>query len=106
MAAPARLFKVLVSGASGFIAVWVVQALLERGHHVRGTVRSVAKGEYLKRLFAEHGDRFEYVIVEDLERVRVPRCMSWGADDGYREARSTMLSREWRASFTRRRRSI
>ena len=60
--------KVLVSGASGFIAVWVVKDLLEAGFTVRGTVRSKDKGEYLKGMFKSG---FEYVIVEDIEKVRL-----------------------------------
>jgi len=59
--------KVLITGASGFVATWIVKAILERGHHVRGTVRNNKKGEYLKNLFP---DRFEYVIVEDIQKVR------------------------------------
>ncbi|KAN0064118.1 hypothetical protein ACQY0O_003285 [Thecaphora frezii] len=62
---------VLVTGASGFIAVWCVHQLLERGHRVRGTVRSQVKGEYLRTLFKRHGDRFSFVIAEDLEKPRV-----------------------------------
>ncbi|KAF8139606.1 hypothetical protein EV363DRAFT_1249436 [Boletus edulis] len=58
--------KVLVSGATGYIAAWVVQNLLERGYAVRGTVRSVAKGDFLKKAFAPYGDRFEVVVVEDI----------------------------------------
>jgi len=54
---------VLVSGASGFVATWTIHAVLEKGHYVRGTVRSGKKGEYLRKLF---GNRFEYVIVEDI----------------------------------------
>jgi len=54
-----------VSGASGFIAVHVVQHLLEAGYKVRGTVRSAEKGDYLKNKFAKD---FDYVIVEDLEK--------------------------------------
>ena len=61
--------KVLVSGATGYIAVWVVQNLLERGYTVRGAARSVAKGDFLKKLFASHGDRFEVVVVEDIAKV-------------------------------------
>jgi uncharacterized protein YbjT (DUF2867 family) len=61
--------RVLVSGASGFVASWVIRTLLERGYHVRGTVRSAKKGEYLERIFAEYGERFEYVIVEDIGKV-------------------------------------
>jgi len=61
-----------VTGASGFIAVWVVKTLLERGFRVRGTVRSSSKGEYLTKLFKDHADRFEYAIVEDIEKVGSP----------------------------------
>jgi len=61
--------KVLVTGASGFIAAWVVKVLLERGFHVRGTVRSSPKGKYLAKLFKDHGDRFEYVVVEDIAKA-------------------------------------
>ncbi|KIJ53956.1 hypothetical protein M422DRAFT_241216 [Sphaerobolus stellatus SS14] len=57
--------KVLVTGASGFLATWVVKENISRGYFVRGTVRNTAKGEYLKKLF---GDNFEYVIVEDIEK--------------------------------------
>lgn len=57
---------VLVSGASGFIAVHVVKELLDRGYTVRGTVRSKEKGEWLKNKF--NGGKFDYVIVEDLEK--------------------------------------
>ncbi|KAF8581455.1 D-lactaldehyde dehydrogenase [Ramaria rubella] len=60
--------KVLVSGASGFVAAWVVRTILERGHSVRGTVRNNAKGDYLKQIFKEHGDRFDYVVVEDVQQ--------------------------------------
>lgn len=58
--------KILVTGASGFLATWVVKENISRGFSVRGTVRSPAKGEYLRNLF---GDRFEYVIVEDMAKV-------------------------------------
>ena len=61
--------RVLVSGATGYIAAWVVQNLLERGYAVRGTVRSVAKGDFLKKAFASYGDRFELVVVEDIAKV-------------------------------------
>jgi nucleoside-diphosphate-sugar epimerase len=61
--------KVLVTGASGFIAAWVVKTLLERGFRVRGTVRSTSKGDYLVNLFKAHADRFEYVVVEDIALV-------------------------------------
>lgn len=62
--------KVLVSGATGYIAAWLVQNLLDKGYFVRGTARSVAKGDFLKKLFARYEDRFEVVIVEDISQVR------------------------------------
>ncbi|KAF7291223.1 hypothetical protein MIND_01265800 [Mycena indigotica] len=58
--------KVLVSGASGFIAAWVVRSLLEAGFSVRGTVRSENKTVYLKKEFASYGDAFELVVVPDI----------------------------------------
>jgi nucleoside-diphosphate-sugar epimerase len=63
--------KVLVTGANGYIAVWVVRNLLERGYFVRGTVRSEAKAEYLKQLFEDkYADKYEFVIVDDITKVR------------------------------------
>ena len=63
--------KVLVSGANGFIAVWVVRYLLESGYIVRGTVRSLRRGEFIKNLFRSYGERFELVVVEDITKVNV-----------------------------------
>lgn len=59
--------KVLVTGASGFLGAHVAKALIDRGYYVRGTVRSSKKGDYLKNLLGS--DKFEYVIVEDMEAV-------------------------------------
>ena len=67
VAAPA---KVLVTGANGFIAVWLVKDLLEKGFSVRGTVRSESKGEHLKKLFSQYGDKLELVVVDDITKVR------------------------------------
>ncbi|KAG9001841.1 methylglyoxal reductase (NADPH-dependent) gre2 [Tulasnella sp. JGI-2019a] len=59
---------VLVTGASGFLATFCCQSLLRRGFNVRGTVRSQAKGEYLKKLSEnEPNGKFEYIIVEDIQ---------------------------------------
>lgn len=65
--------KVLVSGANGYIAVWIVKFLLAQGFSVRGTVRSEAKTKHLKELFKSYGDKLELVIVEDITRVRCMR---------------------------------
>ena len=41
---------VLVTGASGYVATHVAQQLLEAGHRVRGTVRSLKNEEKIKPL--------------------------------------------------------
>ena len=63
--------KVLVSGANGYIAMWVVRTLLERGFTVRGTVRTEEKGKYMIEYFESlgYGDRFEVVVVDDIVKV-------------------------------------
>ncbi|KAI6024177.1 hypothetical protein PISMIDRAFT_111991 [Pisolithus microcarpus 441] len=60
--------KVVVSGANGFIAMWVMRDLLEHGYSVRGTVRSAQKGEYISKYFAEYGSKLELVVVEDITK--------------------------------------
>jgi uncharacterized protein YbjT (DUF2867 family) len=64
--------KVLVTGANGYIAMWVARTLLERGFTVRGAVRTEKKGEFMKDYFKSLGygdDKFEVVIVEDIVKV-------------------------------------
>lgn len=60
--------------ANGFIAVWVIKRLLEKGFTVIGTIRSEAKGTYLKeKLFKSYFDekKLELVVVDDITKVRV-----------------------------------
>lgn len=46
---------ILVTGASGYLASWIIKFLLETGHTVRGTVRSLAsKDKYEKLLGLEN----------------------------------------------------
>jgi nucleoside-diphosphate-sugar epimerase len=46
-----------------------VRILLEGGYRVRATVRSADKGEYIAGLLgARYPGKFEYVLVEDMER--------------------------------------
>ena len=63
--------KILVTGANGYVAVWVVKTLLEGGYSVRGTVRSIQSkgGAYLKSYFAPYGSKFELVEVPDITKV-------------------------------------
>jgi len=58
--------KVLITGESGFVAIWIVKHHLDRGYSVRATVRSDAKAEDLKEIFSDHGDKLETVIVPDM----------------------------------------
>ena len=61
--------KVLVTGANGYVAAWVVKALLEQGFAVRGTVRSEGKSTHLRSLFKSYGDKLEFAIVEDIVKA-------------------------------------
>ncbi|KAM5533787.1 hypothetical protein V8D89_012562 [Ganoderma adspersum] len=58
--------KVLVTGANGFIAGWIVKDLLDHGFAVRGTVRSAAKADALREALATYGDLLQFVVVEDI----------------------------------------
>jgi len=55
---------VFVTGATGFIAQYIIDQLLQQGYTVIGSVRSIEKGDNLKRLF--DNDRFSYEIIKDL----------------------------------------
>ncbi|KAJ7477983.1 D-lactaldehyde dehydrogenase [Mycena galericulata] len=65
--APVQVGKVLVSGANGYIATWIVQTLLEKGFSVRGAVRSADKGNHLLELFGtKYPGKFETVVIPDI----------------------------------------
>ncbi|KAI0746587.1 NAD(P)-binding protein [Daedaleopsis nitida] len=72
--------RVLVTGANGFLAAWVVKELLEHGFSVRGTVRSESKAAYLREYFKAHGDRFETAIVEDISKEGAFEAAAKGVD--------------------------
>ncbi|KIO29381.1 hypothetical protein M407DRAFT_70506 [Tulasnella calospora MUT 4182] len=57
---------ILVTGVTGYIGGHVAQSLLTHGHTVLGVVRSESKGEPLKVLFKEYGDKFHLVVVPDV----------------------------------------
>lgn len=61
--------KVLVTGANGYVALWVVKTLLGAGFSVRGTVRSESRIAYLKETFKEYADKIEFVVVPDITKV-------------------------------------
>jgi len=72
--------KVLVTGANGYIGLWVVRVLLQRGYSVRGTVRTAQKGEALAELLqrkeGERANAFEYVAVENIDKVSNTHMLS------------------------------
>lgn len=49
---------VLVTGASGFTAVWVTRSLLAAGYKARGTVRTDSKAAYLQGVFKDFASSF------------------------------------------------
>jgi nucleoside-diphosphate-sugar epimerase len=59
---------IFVTGANGLIASHIVDQLLARGYHVRGSVRNVEKMAWLKDYFdGKYKDvRFEMVGVPDM----------------------------------------
>lgn len=61
--------KILVTGANGYVAIWVVRALLEHGYSVRATVRSENKGTHLRKYFSKYGDKLELFVVPDITTV-------------------------------------
>lgn len=46
---------ILVTGASGFLASHILLKLLAEGYTVRGSVRSAAKGDHLRKVLQTHG---------------------------------------------------
>jgi NAD dependent epimerase/dehydratase family len=64
--------KVLVTGANGYVGLWIIKVLLERGNSVRAAVRSDSKSQHMRELFKPFGDaKFEVVIVPDMTKVRL-----------------------------------
>lgn len=59
---------VLVTGATGFIGAHIVDNLLARGFRVRGTTRSLAKGQAMLDARPEHRGNLEFVRIEDFEK--------------------------------------
>ena len=63
--------RILVTGANGYLGMWVVQTLLEQGYGVRAVVRSSEKGDRLKARFASFIDKLETIVVEDICKVKL-----------------------------------
>ena len=68
---------VLVTGASGFIAQHTILALLSAGYRVRGTVRSLARGDEIRRVLGAHAALDDRLTLVEAELT---------SDAGWREA--------------------
>ncbi|KAH9941821.1 NAD(P)-binding protein [Epithele typhae] len=58
--------KVLVTGANGFIAGWIIKDLLTHGFSVRGVIRAEGKGDALRTALTENVEKLEFVVVPDI----------------------------------------
>lgn len=59
--------RVLLTGASGFVATHVLDNLLQRGHSVVATVRSQEKAASVRGTFPTYGkDKLDFAIVENI----------------------------------------
>src|SRR5688572_1493434 len=61
---------ILVTGASGFLAIHTIIQLLQQGYKVRGTLRSLARESEVRETLAKHvqaNDRLEFVTADLLQ---------------------------------------
>ena len=55
---------VLVTGVSGYLGLHVAKALLERGHHVRGTIRNSSKEKAVREALSAESDRLSFAVCD------------------------------------------
>jgi nucleoside-diphosphate-sugar epimerase len=58
----------LITGANGFLGLYVVREALERGYHVRGTVLSEISAAKVRGLFAKYDSRLSLSVIPDLTK--------------------------------------
>ncbi|MCF8205450.1 MAG: NAD-dependent epimerase/dehydratase family protein [Methylotenera sp.] len=69
---------IAVTGGSGYLGSWVASQLLELGHRVRTTVRTVAdevKVRHLRKLSDQHEGRLELFEADLLEEGSFDQCV-------------------------------
>jgi nucleoside-diphosphate-sugar epimerase len=59
---------ILVTGATGFIGAHIVDNLLSRGLKVRGTTRSLAKGQAMVDARPQYKGQLEFIPISDFEK--------------------------------------
>jgi nucleoside-diphosphate-sugar epimerase len=57
---------VLVTGANGYIAAKTVEAFLEAGYSVRGTVRRLSSGDEVAAALPQYASQLSFVEVPDI----------------------------------------
>src|SRR5690349_21714793 len=61
---------ILVTGASGFLAIHTIIQLLQQGYQVRGTLRSLTREKEVRETLAKHvqaGDKLQFVEADLLQ---------------------------------------
>ena len=95
--------RVLVTGASGYIATHVVQQLLQQGYMVRGTVRSKSNEKKVKplmNLYPEAKHPLELVEADLMkadgwaEAVVIPLRATAVDGDAFRRARLSVVDKD------------
>jgi nucleoside-diphosphate-sugar epimerase len=61
---------ILVTGANGFVGMWIVRHLLEKDYSVRAAVRTKERGQHLLEIFKSHGNKLQLTIVGNMTEVR------------------------------------
>ena len=72
--------KILVTGASGYIAKHIILQLLERGDEVRGSLRDLSRGAHIRTTLAAHISQ-HIDLVEKLEFVALDLTDDAGWDE-------------------------
>lgn len=60
------MVKVLLTGASGFVATHVLKILLDKEYHVVATVRSEEKAQWIDKIFSEKKSGYTIEYVKDI----------------------------------------
>ena len=68
--------KILVTGASGYLAAWIVRELLAKGYIVHGTVRTLSDREKLQHLF-----RLQHQFPNQLKLFTADLLVPYSFDD-------------------------